>query len=131
MKKFLILSLFSTQLCASDLVFKSGFQATALVSGIVSGLQNTGLALELTVNNSPEQLNINADSSFVFTTEVPIGDNWSVTMISLPSSPQQQSCIITNTSGIMPPSGASTLQVTCDNTPWNWDQMNWNEGGWQ
>ncbi|KAA3640515.1 MAG: hypothetical protein DWP95_08450 [Proteobacteria bacterium] len=131
--KFFILFLWlivSGQSMATDLIFKSGFEATALVSGTASGINNSGLILKLTTQSQSETLNLNNNGVFVFATEVSIGDNWAVEINSFPSTPQQQNCITNNSSGNMPAGGVDTLQVMCNNNPWNWDQMNWDEGGW-
>ncbi|WP_154224520.1 hypothetical protein [Marinicella rhabdoformis] len=131
MKKLLFLCLFSTQLYATDLIYKSSFEANALVAGTASGVLNTGLTLELSVNNQTELLSIDDNGGFVFATNVGFGSHWAVTIINLPNIPQQQSCEVSNNEGVISPGGASTLQVICDDTSWNWNQMNWNNGGWQ
>jgi len=130
MKLLLFLFIISSQSMATDLIFKSGFEATGLVSGSATGINNTGLSLQLTTNGQTELLNIDVNGHFVFATDVVNGDNWSVAIINLPSSPQQQNCQATNTEGVMAPGGFSVVQITCNNNPWNWNQMNWDEGGW-
>ncbi len=115
---------------AGDLIYKSGFEYTALVSGSTSGLTSNTLVLKLQSGAFDENLNIAADGTFVFFADVPVGDSWTVSTVQLPNSPQQQSCVLNNESGTMSGSGADTLTVTCDNTAWNWDEMNWDEGGW-
>ena len=115
---------------ASDLIFKSGFENTALVTGTVTGLSQTGLSLELKVNAQSQILNISDNGVFIFSIEVAVGDLWSVEIVSLPDDPQQQSCQGINTNGTMPTGGANSLEINCSETVWNWDQMNWDEGGW-
>ena len=130
MKKILILWIITLPCQAADLIFKHGFENTALVKGTASGLNSTGLSLKLTVNASTETLAIDTNGEFSFFTDVPVGATWTVTTQSLPNSPQQQNCNITNTSGIMPTTGANVLQVNCNTTQWKWDEMQWDEGGW-
>ena len=115
---------------ANDLIYKSGFENNALVSGTAAGINNIGLSLQLTVNANTETLAIDSNGQFVFFMPVTAGDNWWVSVIQLPSNPQQQNCNASNTSGVMPANGTDSLLVTCNDSPWNWDQMNWNEGGW-
>jgi hypothetical protein len=55
-----------------------------------------------------------------------------VSINSQPSSPQAQTCILTNNSGIMTTELVTNIQVSCtDSAPNNWDEMNWDEGQWQ
>jgi hypothetical protein len=75
-------------------------------------------------------LEVDESGQFVFNSSVPFGVQWSVSIIELPNNPDQQNCQAINNIGIMSTFGASDLQINCDNTPWVWDQMNWNEGGW-
>lgn len=98
------------------------------MKGTATGLVSTGLNLQLKVNASTEILAVDNNGEFVFNLAVAIGDTWSVTLEALPNTPQQQSCALTNTTGIMPIDGANVLQVNCNYTAWNWDEMNWNEG---
>ena len=115
---------------AGDLVYKSGFEATALVSGTASGVTSSGLILKLSSGSFDEDLSINEDGSFVFFADIPFGDTWTVSTSQLPNTPQQQTCEVTNSSGVMPATGADLLTVTCNQTLWNWNEMNWDEGGW-
>ena len=115
---------------AGDLVYKSGFENTALVSGTVTGLTSNTLTLNLQSGAFDENLNITADGTWVFFADIPVGDSWTVTTVQLPNSPQQQTCELSNQSGTMPATGADSLTVNCDATAWNWDEMNWDEGGW-
>ena len=130
MKKLLLLCFITLQSTAADLIFKHGFENTALVKGTASGLSSSGLNLILSVNASNETLAIDANGEFSFFMNVPVGATWTVTTQSLPNSPQQQNCTLTNTIGIMPTTGANVLQVNCNNTQWKWDEMKWQEGGW-
>ena len=115
---------------AGDLIYKSGFENTALVSGTISGLTSTGLVLKLESGGIDEELSITSDGIFVFFAEIPIGDTWLVSTVQFPNTPQQQSCVLTNPIGVMPTTGADVLIVSCNQTPWNWDEMNWDEASW-
>jgi hypothetical protein len=130
MKKIALLCLITLQSSASNLIFKQGFENTALVKGTASGLSSTGLNLSLSVNASTETLAINSNGEFIFFMDVPVDATWNVDIGSLPDSPQQQSCTLSNFTGIMPTTGANVLQVVCNITAWKWDEMKWDEGGW-
>jgi len=131
MKYLIFLLLVSMNTFAGDLIYKNSFENEVLVSGTSSGLQYTGLQLTLTADGGVyETLTVNEDGAFVFSSYVEVGSNWSVTIQSLPNTPTQQSCSTANDSGTAPSGGVNNLQVSCNNTPWNWDEMNWDEGGW-
>ena len=115
---------------AGDLVYKSGFEATALVSGTASGVTSSGLILKLSSGSFDEDLSINQDGRFVFFSDIPLGDSWTVTTSQLPNTPQQQNCLLSNESGIVPVPESNALMVTCNQNAWNWDEMKWGEGGW-
>ncbi|MBL4659812.1 MAG: hypothetical protein JKY19_05620 [Alcanivoracaceae bacterium] len=131
MNKLLLMTLFSSGVYASDLIYLNGFENTGLVSGTTTGLNATGLQLELTSASLSQNLSLNANGNFVFSLQIPIGDNWEVSITTLPDNPEQQSCTISNQSGVMPATGVDNLTVVCNNTIWMWDEMNWDEGGWQ
>lgn len=125
-----ILLIFGGQSLATDLIFKAGFEATALVSGTATGIDNVGLAILLTTDSQTETLHIDNSGVFTFKTTVAIGGTWSVEIINLPSSPQQQNCQVSNNAGVMPAGGVDNMLVVCNNTAWNWNQMDWDAGGW-
>ncbi|MFK8013553.1 MAG: hypothetical protein AB8B80_16060 [Marinicellaceae bacterium] len=120
----------SSKIFASDLIYLNGFENTALVSGSASGITSTGLELKLISNNFDETLQIVSDGTFVFSLSIEVGNNWSVSTVTLPDSPKQ-SCTLSNETGVMTATGDNNLIVNCNNTPWQWDTMNWDEGGWQ
>ncbi|MCF6300677.1 MAG: hypothetical protein L3J52_06125 [Proteobacteria bacterium] len=130
MKTIIILVLFSSVTSAGDLIFKQGFENTVTVSGTVSGLSSSGLSLELNNGLNTETINLDTNGTFVFSSELMVGESWSVEVSTLPDSPQQ-SCQISNASGIIPIGGVDDVQLICTTGNWNWDEMNWNEGGWQ
>ena len=128
--KFVLLSLFSGQTMATDLVFKSGFEPAGLVSGTVSGLTNSGMQIGLLSSGQVETIDLLKNGGFVFKQNIAEGEFWTTTLLSLPNNPGQQSCIAINSSGVMPIGGTDDLQVICNDTVWKWDQMSWDEGGW-
>jgi len=138
MKKIIILCIISLQVSAGDLIYKNSFEDAGLVSGTASGIIATGLsaylyhgiARNLQLRGAEVALNIDADGTFIFATEIPVGNGWTVIINTLPDNPQKQSCTITNYTGTMTNAGVDTLRIVCDTTQWNWDEMNWEEGGW-
>lgn len=130
MKKIILLCLLSVQTWASDLIYKQGFEATALVSGTVTGLVATGLTINLNVGASNEVLSINSDGGFTFFMDVDVAASFTATIVTYPDSPQQQNCSLTNASGTMLATGVDNLIVTCNENAWNWDEMNWDNGSW-
>jgi hypothetical protein len=70
------------------------------------------------------------NGGFVFKQNIAEGESWTTTLLSLPNNPGQQSCIAINSNGVMPIGGTDDLQVICNDTVWKWDQMSWDEGGW-
>ncbi len=130
MKKLLILMILSTNIFGSDLIYKQGFEPTALVSGTASGVVSTGLTLNLNVNGENELLMINENGIFTFYLAAAIGSSYNTEIFALPSSPQQQNCSLSNSNGTIPSSGVNSLIISCNNTEWNWDEMNWSTGGW-
>lgn len=131
MKYLVLLLVVSINAFAGDLIYKNSFDNEVLVSGASSGLQSSGLQLTLTNDGGAnETIVINHNGAFVFSSYVEVGSNWLVTVQSLPDNPTQQSCILQNESGTVPSGGVTNLQVICDAVIWNWDVMNWEEGGW-
>ena len=130
MKLFLFINLFSSHLMAADLIYKNSFENSALLTGTVSGVLSSGLSLYLISDGFEETIIVEENGVFIFNNTIPIGDSWQISVITLPSSPQQN-CSLKNSSGVMIPSGSDITTVTCNDVAWNWDQMNWDEGGWQ
>jgi hypothetical protein len=133
MKKivFIITGLLSWQVQSADLIFKHGFENTALVGGVVTGLTSTGLVLHLTASGNNENLAMDANGTFIFNQNVTIGTNWTVTIQTQPSNPTPQTCTLSNATGTMSATGVNNVQVSCSNTPNKWDVMKWDEGTWQ
>jgi hypothetical protein len=122
----IIIGLSSFHIRAGDLMFKNGFENSALVAGNVTGLDSNGLSLMLSFNSTVQTLVIITNGSFVFTPEVPLGASWSVAIQSQPTNP----CSLSNNSGTMTAAGVSNVQVSCTDSINNWDMMKWDEGSW-
>lgn len=134
MKKVLFILFVFGNIQANDLIYKHGFESTVLISGTASGLASTGLGLRLRSENDnsvDETISIDEDGGFAFYQLLEVGDNFTVSIVTLPNSPSSQSCELLNASGVVPNTGVDDINITCNSTPWKWDEMNWDEGGWQ
>ena len=133
MKKLVLLlsGLISTQVMSADLIFKQGFENTALVGGVVTGLTSTGLVLHLNTGSNNENLSMDTNGTFLFNQNVSVGANWTVSIQTQPNNPTPQTCTLTNATGVMTASGVDNVGVSCSATPNNWDVMKWDEGTWQ
>lgn len=130
MKKIILLILVSFQSMASDLIFKHGFENGVALSGTASGLVSTGMSVQLTIGSYTEILTVDTDGVFVFAFDLTIGYDWTVELVTLPNNPQQQNCTLSNNSGTIGSMGYNGISINCNSTAWNWDEMNWNQGGW-
>lgn len=83
------------------------------VSGEVSGLNGTGLQLQL---NGGSPLAINADGSFEFPTPLLDGHAYEVTVASQPTMPYQ-ACTVSNGSGTIDEADVTNVQVDCVDLP--------------
>jgi len=84
---------------------------TYSVGGTVSGLTDTGLALQ---NNGTDTLPIAADGSFTFATELVEGSAYAVTVSSQPTA---QDCTVTNGTGTIATVNVTNVVVTCVTVP--------------
>jgi 6-phosphogluconolactonase (cycloisomerase 2 family) len=82
---------------------------TYTVGGAVNGLSGTGLILQ---NNASDDLTVNANGSFGFTTHAVSGSAYSVTVKSQPANPSQ-TCSVTNPSGTLDGSDVTSVVVEC------------------
>jgi len=82
------------------------------VGGSVSGLEGSGLLLQL---NGEHDLAVESDGSFAFSNTLEDQSDYSVTIASQPTSPEQ-SCRVTNGSGRLSGSEVSNILVSCNNT---------------
>ncbi len=128
MKKLIFLLILSVQSHAGGLIFKAGFEKSTLIGGNASGITSTGLTLNLNVGSSNEVIALNANGSFLFFMDVTAGQSYTVSILTLPSSPAQN-CSLSNATGTVPASGVNNVTITCDGTD-NWNQMDWNSGSW-
>ena len=131
MKLIILLLCISTGIRA-QLIFENSFEGinpiNEVISGTVTGLNATGLSLQLSYNLNSEILNITNNGSFVFITHLAVGTSWGVSIVSEPTS---QSCTITNNSGVVPNGGVADISVVCGVNGLIWDQSNWNQKTWQ
>jgi len=81
--------------------------ATYSIGGSVSGLINTGLVLQ---NNSADDLSVNTDGSFSFTTQLTTDTNYAVTIL---TQPVDHTCSLTSGSGKVASSNITSITVTC------------------
>jgi len=92
---------------------------TYTIGGTVSGLSGTGLVLQ---DNGGDDLPVSADGAFTFTTPIPSGGVYAVTVLTQPSSPAQ-SCLVTNGGGIAT-ADVTNVQVACGapgHSEWMWE----------
>ncbi len=116
---------------ANDLIFKTGFENQYAIGGQVNGLTSSPLVLELISVSGPDEVTITTDGTFYFELLVSAGHAWRVELKSLPSQPGQQSCQLSNNSGsALPVGGVNDVNINCQNQAWDWDVMDWDQGGW-
>ncbi len=80
-----------------------------LISGTINGLAGLGLVLQ---NNGSDNLSINSDGTFTFSTPVASGSNYTVTILTQPSSPAQ-TCSVSNGTGTVTSSAVTDVAVNC------------------
>src|SRR5579859_6220030 len=85
------------------------FQLEYFVGGSVTGLKGTGLVLE---DNSRDDLRVNANGEFRFSSKVAKGDNYLVTVKTQPSNPAQ-TCTVHDGSGTMGKADVTSVVVKC------------------
>jgi hypothetical protein len=84
---------------------------TYSISGIVSGLNGSGLVLQ---NNGSNNLTIGANGAFTFSSPIASGYTYSVTVLTQPTG---QTCNVTNSSGTVVSAPVTNVQVSCANNP--------------
>lgn len=82
---------------------------TYTISGSVSGLAGSGLVLQ---NNSSDNLSINGDGNFSFTTPVASGASYAVTVLTQPSG-MSQTCTVNKGSGTVTNADISNVSIVC------------------
>lgn len=85
------------------------------VGGTVSGLSGSGLVLQ---NNGGDNLAIDTNGGFAFTTPVVNGGAYKVTVLTQPSNPTQN-CVVTNGSGTAGNSNVTSVVLGCVGV-WAW-----------
>jgi len=127
--RIVLLCLVSLSVQGNDLIFKQGFENSNVISVQISGVVSLGLELKLTAGGT-STLNINENGGYTFELNVSSGQSWQVDVVKLPNNPNQQNCQISQNSGVMGNQGVDDVLIVCNDSPWNWNQMNWQEGGW-
>ena len=87
----------------------SGGSTTYTVGGTVTGLAGTGLVLR---NSGGNDLAISASGSFTFSTAIPNGSTYAVTVLTQPTSPAQ-TCTVTHGSGTVNGANVTNVSVAC------------------
>ncbi len=82
------------------------------IGGTVSGLLGSGLVLQ---NNGGNDLPIGANGAFTFTTAIPSGATYAVTVGTQPTAPVQ-SCSVTSGSGTLGAGNVTSVRVNCNDT---------------
>ena len=82
---------------------------TFTIGGNVSGLSGSGLVLQ---NNGGDDWPITADGSFTFATLLNDGSNYSVTVATQPTGPNQ-TCSVVDGSGTVSGANVTDVQITC------------------
>jgi 6-phosphogluconolactonase len=85
------------------------FQLEYDVGGTVTGLKGTGLVLQ---DNSRDDLRVNANGAFTFSSRVAKGNTYSVTVKTQPSNPAQ-TCTVQGGSGTIPKANITGVVVSC------------------
>ena len=85
--------------------------STFLVKGTVSGLTGTGLVLR---NNDTEDLAVTSSGTFSFTQPIASGDEYDVSVLVQPVSPQQNCSVIEGT-GVVTSADITSVVVECTN----------------
>lgn len=88
--------------------------AVHTVGGTVTGIMGAGLVLQ---NNSGDDLAIDQDGTFTFSTVVPEGDGYAVSILSSPATPAQRCAIAWNKGTVTGP--VTDVAVDCEATPDN------------
>ncbi len=83
------------------------------VGGTVSGLSGSGLVLQ---NNGGDDLPVAADGDFRFTSPVPSGDGYNVTVLNQPTGP---TCSVSSGTGTVEGENVATVTVNCSADTYN------------
>jgi hypothetical protein len=126
-------------LSASTLIFLAGCASSQVnigpvdappgpytVGGTVAGLTGNGLVLQLNAGNN---LKIDLNGSFSFSTLLQGGDAYLVTVLAQPANPSE-SCIVINAGGSVGQTDVSDIQVTCSAIPVSAPAISTAQGQW-
>jgi 6-phosphogluconolactonase len=80
------------------------------IGGTVTGLASSGLVLQ---NNGGNDLALQADGSFTFTTQIASGATYAVTVKTQPNVGPAQNCVVANGSGTVGTAAVTNVTVTC------------------
>jgi hypothetical protein len=84
-------------------------RTTYTIGGQISGLQGTGLMVRL---NGGTVMGVAGNGSFVFPTELPVGDGYQVTVAAHPTGPNQ-TCAVANGVGVVTTAHVTSVAITC------------------
>jgi 6-phosphogluconolactonase len=79
------------------------------IGGVVTGLTGNTVVLE---NNGGDNISLGSNGTFTFSTAVPTGNTYSVTVATQPNNPAQ-SCLVSYGSGTAGTTNVSNVSVTC------------------
>ncbi|MDH5711517.1 MAG: right-handed parallel beta-helix repeat-containing protein [Gammaproteobacteria bacterium] len=98
---------------------------TYTIGGTVSGLEGTGLILQ---NNNGDDLAISSNGDFIFVSNLKNGNNYTVTVLTQPNSPDQI-CGVTNGSSTITGANVTNISVTCSKVLplYNTNGVDWND----
>lgn len=96
---------------------------TYTVGGTTYGLAGSGLVLQ---DNLADNMTVNADGAFTFPTALGAGENYSVSILTQPSNPQQV-CILNNAVGTAN-ANVTSIQVMCTTVVAGHNQWTWMGG---
>lgn len=88
---------------------------TRLIGGILEGLHDGTVQLVL---NGEESTGFSEDGSFVFDTELEVGEDYEVTIGEQPEGPMEQTCELSNASGTVGDGDVDDILVRCPLRPW-------------
>ena len=113
--KLIVLTAAALYLSSCGGATQTSMSATPLsfaIGGTISGLAGTGLVLQ---DNATNNLTVTAGAtSFLFTTPIPSGSIYAVTVLTQPSNPAQ-SCSVTSANGTAT-SSVANVEVNCSTT---------------
>jgi len=89
-------------------------QAAFLLSGTISGLNDSSIQIQLSHDGANETLDIATNGSFNFTGKLPEGSSYSTSIVQQPA---DQTCNIENASGNVAKSDVSNIAINCSQNP--------------